>query len=516
MSRRTSLPIDSVLLCTLLLPLSLGMLSSALAARPLPRAFTPVVMPAPTGNEVTAYPLYTFGAGTPGATQAVCNDGSPVHYAYLPAKSASSRKWMIFLEGGDRCSGFYSCLKRFIETPRRMSTTYQGPLAQTPPLSQTSNIDLRGIFLDSSTYGLPPNPYRENYHQVWVNYCSSDSWVGDGVNRMPQNNPAGGNGVEQVIDSWGQQLRASADPVISTYGVLVLAAKAPFLNQFCTAGQCTMHFRGATIVQTLLEDLKLNRGLRAPEQVLLAGSSAGSLGSRQNLDRLATLLRRQWPRTAVLGASDSGLYDSPLAEVAALQPLPLLNSACNPAPLPPTLPSPALLPMIPATGSEYWGGVRVDESCFQSQYGAPRPQLMTSLAYQAADACFNDAILNSSINTPYFIFEGYRDRIYLPGGALNNVNCNNPAGIENAVTRASHNELLSSGRAAFGVDTPLHTSMQGEFFFNLQRTDPSVSASPLSHASVLWRWLETNGRYNHTILECPPGCAVACGRQACP
>ena len=296
----------------------------------------------------------------------------------------------------------------------------------------------------------------------------------------------------------------------------MLAAKVPFLNQFCNAGQCTMHFRGATIVQTLLEDLKLNRGLRAPEQVLLAGSSAGSLGSRQNLDRLATLLRRQWPRTAVLGASDSGLYDSPLAEVAALQPLPLLNSACNPAPLPPVLPSPALLPAITATGSEYWGGVRVDESCFQNRYGAPRPQLMTSLAYQAADACFNDAVLNSSINTPYFIFEGYRDRIYLPDGTLNNVNCNTPAGFEPTVTRASHNELLSSGRAAFGVDTSLHTSMQGEFFFNLQRTDPSVSPNPLSHASVLWRWLETNGRYNHTILECPPGCAVACGRQACP
>gem|GEM_PF-4053054 len=488
----------------------------ALATRPLPRSFNPVALPAPVGNETTPYPLYTLGAATPGAAQAVCNDGSPVQYAYLPAKSATSRNWMIFLEGGSRCSGFFSCFKRWIETPQRMSTTWAGPLGQTLPLSQTATLDLRGVFLDSAAHGLTPNPYRENYHQVWINYCSSDSWTGDGTTILPQTVAGAGNGVEQVIDSWGQQLRASSDPRISAYGALALAAKPSFIGQFCSGGQCTMHFRGSRIVQTVLEDLRNNRGMTKPETILLAGSSAGSIGTRQNLDRLASAVRRHWPRTRVLGASDSGLFEAPLSEVNARQPLPRLSSNCGPAITPPVFPAPALAPTLIATGSEFWGGVRVDDSCLQTQLGGPRPSPMTAAAYQAADACFRDDILNASIQTPHFIFEGYRDRIYLPDGVLNNINCDAPAGIQSAVTRASHNELLSSGRSAFGVDSSLHTSMQGEFFFNLQRTDLSVSRQPLSHASILWHWLGTHGRYHHTILECPPGCAVQCGRQACP
>ena len=506
----------SNLLLALVVGLALVPHSSVLAARPLPRAFTPVPLPAPAGTETTPYPLYTFGANTPGAAQAVCNDGSPVHYAYLPAKDATSRKWMIFLEGGDRCTGFFSCLKRWLEFPRRMSTTYPGALALPAPLAQTPSIELAGVFLDSATHGLAPNPFRENYHQVWVNYCSSDSWTGDGAYIALQNDPVAGNGVEQVITAWGQQLLASPDPAIAAAGAITLLRKSSFLNQFCAGGQCTIRFRGARIVDTLLEDLIRQRGFNNPEKVVLAGSSAGSLGARQNLDRVRGAIQRRWPRTRVLGASDSGHFEAPLAALTPHQPLAALDASCNALPPAVALPTPALLPAVTATGTEFWGGVRVDESCFQSRFGGPRPVPMTQAAFQAADTCLADAQLNASISTPYFIFQGYRDRIYLPSGALNNVTCDSPAGIQHEVTRASHNELLGTGRAAFGVDTSLHTSMQGEMFFNLQRTDPSVSPLPLSHASILWHWLETHGRYNHTILECPPGCAVRCGRQACP
>jgi pimeloyl-ACP methyl ester carboxylesterase len=383
-------------------------------------------------------------------------------------------------------------------------------------MAQRGSVSLSGAFLDTAAQGLPSNRLRDEFHQVWVNYCSSDAWHGDGLYQDQRVNPVTGNGLEEVINSWKAQLLGSSDRRVQAQGLVLSLMQPSFLAHFCVANQCSVHFAGAKIVEALLEDLRLNRGLTNPQMILLAGSSAGSMGVRQNLDRLARAARNRWPRVVVVGASDSGHYAEPLNEVAARQPLPSLDSSCSVLGAGPVYPTPLLLPAVTATGAQFWGSARVDETCLRTRLGGPAPVPATPAVFQAQDECREHDRLLPAIATPLFLFQGYRDRVFLPDGAANNVSCNNPAGISPAVTRASYNELLASARGVFGVDSEIHTSLQSTSFFNLLRTDLTVSASPLSHYTILWNWLKTRGTYRHAILECPPGCAVACGTQACP
>jgi len=511
-------PFQLAFLCwILLLPVSglsqVGAVGPSVITRILPRAFTPVVNPHPQGSETTDFPLYLINPSTPGHAQAKCNDGSPAVYGYLPAKKAESRKWMVFLEGGSHCSNLFSCVQRWLESPERMSTLFTRS-ASGVPLSQKASQPLSGIFLDTGALGLPANQFREEFHQVWINYCSSDSWHGDGK-YIDAQTTAAHNGVEDLIDAWSSQLIST--PGFAALGQMLARSKASFLTHFCDGTECRILFRGTEIIDAVIDDLVRHRGMRRPEVFLLAGSSAGSMGVRQNIDRLQRKLTRQWPNLQVLGAADSGHFAAggEVLKRSSGQ-LPLLSNSCQTMAPPPAAPRPSALPAQVLTGSAFWGNSLTDFSCFRQEYGGIRPKPLDALAFTALDSCRDHGVLLPSVSSPLFIFQTYRDRIYVGDSALNNINCNQPAGIERAVTHASYHELLDSGRAVFAVDTSMHTSMQSPTFFNVTRRDPSVASVQLSHYNILWNWVQTLGVYNHAVMDCPPGCAIACGQQRCP
>ncbi|XP_055915415.1 palmitoleoyl-protein carboxylesterase NOTUM [Eupeodes corollae] len=90
-----------------------------------------------------------------------CNDGSQAGF-YL-RKSAGSKKWVVFLEGGWHCYDTKSCKARWMKL-RHLMTSYQWPEFR----------NAGGILS-----GVPEeNPYWHNANHVLVPYCSSDSWSG--------------------------------------------------------------------------------------------------------------------------------------------------------------------------------------------------------------------------------------------------------------------------------------------------------------------------------------------------
>ncbi|XP_054734852.1 palmitoleoyl-protein carboxylesterase NOTUM [Anastrepha obliqua] len=91
----------------------------------------------------------------------VCNDGSRAGF-YL-RKNPSSKKWIVFLEGGWHCYDTRSCRARWLRL-RHLMTSAQWPETR----------DVGGILSP-----LPEdNPYWHNANHVLVPYCSSDSWSG--------------------------------------------------------------------------------------------------------------------------------------------------------------------------------------------------------------------------------------------------------------------------------------------------------------------------------------------------
>ena len=99
------------------------------------------------------------------------------------------------------------------------------------------------------------NPHWYDGNHVYIPYCSSDSWSGD--------SPA----------------RAAGD----------------------------LAFLGSRIIEQVVLEL-LPRGLNDAKLLLLAGSSAGSVGVIVNLDRVATLMATMGSKAEVRGLADSGWF----------------------------------------------------------------------------------------------------------------------------------------------------------------------------------------------------------------
>lgn len=54
--------------------------------------------------------------------QALCNDGTaPVYYKHLVE---GSTEWLIFLEGGGGCFNATDCIRRYHDSPRLMTASY--------------------------------------------------------------------------------------------------------------------------------------------------------------------------------------------------------------------------------------------------------------------------------------------------------------------------------------------------------------------------------------------------------
>ena len=142
---------------------------------------------------------------------AVCNDRS--QGIYYIRETTSTRKWIIYLEGGVGCGNMEECNKRYEERPElMMSRLYP------------ATIKGRDIFDPDPRV----NPDYWDYNMVLIPYCTSDLWVGNSTW-----DPALGN----------EEFRFNSS-----------ATK----NQFV--------FRGSTVFRTVVEELEI-KGLDMADDV---------------------------------------------------------------------------------------------------------------------------------------------------------------------------------------------------------------------------------------------------------
>ncbi|GIY51203.1 palmitoleoyl-protein carboxylesterase NOTUM [Caerostris darwini] len=167
-----------------------------------------------------------------------CNDGSPAGY-YI-RESRSSKRWIIYLEGGWYCFDEKSCNHRWSRSRNLMSSTLW---------PETRSVG--GILSPDPE----ENPYWWDANQVFLPYCSSDTWSG--------------------------------------------ASHSSRKGEFS--------FLGSLIIIEVIKDL-LNKELFSADMLLLAGSSAGGTGVLLNLDRVSDFLQGLKSKIEVRGLADSGWF----------------------------------------------------------------------------------------------------------------------------------------------------------------------------------------------------------------
>ena len=171
------------------------------------------------------------------ARHALCNDGTPAVYYVRRGTGCGVGRWVIGLEGGGSCNTPAECAAREI--------------GQKSSSASTPTKALGGVF--SSDPAQNPDFFTAN--GVYVDYCSSDNWVG--------------------------RRDASADT-----------------NGF--------GFHGKDIFAAVLEDLSAETtsapNLAAATEILLAGSSAGGLGVVGNAD----VVKERFPKARVRAIDDAG------------------------------------------------------------------------------------------------------------------------------------------------------------------------------------------------------------------
>ncbi|XP_037721968.1 palmitoleoyl-protein carboxylesterase NOTUM isoform X1 [Drosophila subpulchrella] len=178
-------------------------------------------------------------------TSITCNDGT--HAGFYLRKQPSSKKWIVFLEGGWHCFDVRSCRARWMRL-RHLMTSSQWPETR----------DVGGILSPHPE----ENPYWHSANHVLIPYCSSDSW--SGTRTEPD--------TSDRENSW--------------------------------------RFMGALILrQVIAELIPVGLGRVPGGELLLVGSSAGGLGVMLNLDRIRDfLVNEKKLQVTVRGVSDSGWF----------------------------------------------------------------------------------------------------------------------------------------------------------------------------------------------------------------
>jgi len=177
---------------------------------------------------------------------AVCNDGTQAAYYFSAGTDPSL--WLIYLGGGDWCYDEDSCAARAM-LPAVGNGGYNGTYHTSSKLFAETCFKT-GIFSEDPSSALP------TANKVFVPYCTSDAHMG---NR-----------------------EASSD----------------------TNG---WHFRGATVVKSVLKSVVNDQGLgKAPNtKLVFGGGSAGARGAMTHLDSVAAEMPSQ---VEVLGFLDSNMW----------------------------------------------------------------------------------------------------------------------------------------------------------------------------------------------------------------
>ncbi|MBI5517852.1 MAG: hypothetical protein HY909_29035 [Deltaproteobacteria bacterium] len=320
-----------------------------------------------------------------------CNDGSAPRYSYALA-SRTTRKWLIFLQGGASCHDEDTCANRWfdIDHPRigALNDPEIGNHRNMVNADSPRDYTGRGVVDFRTHYGV--NPFQD-MNRLYVHYCSSDLWSGHGGTQVP-----------------GATFAARWQSIVAYGG----AQRFDYLEP-----PPVLYFSGADIVTAIVDIIKTGtfkgggsgaiddstRPNDASAEVVLAGSSAGAFGVASNLDRVA----RRFRDPSATGPLPGGLVIPPgVPEVVVYG---VMDSA-DPAGASPE----ALVAAHSTTDSAtYWGGgdrhnTEVDASCVDSQVRAGGDP----------DRCFDTGfVLRDHLQTPYFVAENSYDPV-IHGGAF--------------------------------------------------------------------------------------------------
>jgi len=173
--------------------------------------------------------------------KAVCNNGDPAVMFWERASSAAAKdKWIVYFKGGGTCPNLDLCKKRWKDQPGLMK-----------PPKVTMKPDTEGMFNASKSL----NPEFHDWNKVYVDYCSSDGWVGD-------------RAASKETNDW--------------------------------------HFRGYRIAMAAIEDLQDPKDsgrndLDDADEIIFWGASVGSHAIKHHVDRFAGM----FSKARVVGLNDS-------------------------------------------------------------------------------------------------------------------------------------------------------------------------------------------------------------------
>ncbi len=374
---------------------------------------------------------------------AVCNDGTPAIIYVRAARAGatepdgpSANRWVIHFLGGSSCDDYQECADRWCGVGQ-----WQGTLMTTAFEGEFRNQS--GLFNRNGVNRLADR------NLVLMKYCSSDNWQGRRSNAI---------------------LRDETDP----------------------ARSYSLHFQGATIVSAIFDALE--RGVTGMPKlgdatdVLISGDSAGAVGARAHLDRLAARLRAANPTVRVRGNFEA-TFD------------PDYNGKQG---------FPAGDPRDPvyARKTESYNRVHVqqrnaqlDDSCLSAHRGAP---------YLCAD---NGYLTMNHITTPFFQMMDIQDQLLIDGfqeAGADFTDVEFAQGLTDqltALTRIRDSALertsisLSPGVGARNCRLHVTWADDDGFFGRKLRTAPGATA--YSYYDLLWNFL-TGGTPASVIGPRPP------------
>ncbi len=241
--------------------------SEPAATNPIaPPAYTNPVPDAPDERDAPAHgdpaPLQRFRVDAAAHPDAVCNDGTTPVFYFRPGHGEGTEKWIVWMKGGGSCFDENSCTRR--EPARRSAKPWMRKEKAVLGPDDDGEADGEGRAGGILDPRAATNPDFHNFNHAYLVYCSSDNWAG---------------------------ARAASD---ATWG---------------------MHFQGSRIIDAMVDalsdpDVVGDNPLKSAELLVLAGSSAGAIGMRNNIDRLADELGP----VRVIGISDAGVAPKPLPE----------------------------------------------------------------------------------------------------------------------------------------------------------------------------------------------------------
>lgn len=173
---------------------------------------------------------------------AVCNDGTVATYFYS-SDAFTNDNLLIYLEGGGGCNDKTSC-------EQRCTNPYSAHRCTT---NNNNTMTLSSTFWskDEAT-----NPPFHEFASIWVDYCSSDTWIG------------------------------SRDASSETGGY---------------------HFHGKDIVKAVIDDIIARKSnIGDLNQVVLLGTSAGAFGVQSNCDLVADKFKAEKNDLDIRCVADSG------------------------------------------------------------------------------------------------------------------------------------------------------------------------------------------------------------------